>query len=122
MFRIINKLKNRKGFTLIELIVVLAVLAIIMAIAIPRFIGVQEQAKVDADLSTFNLIKKAAELYYITEDDSSFTAQDLITKKYMDDFDFQSTTYLSTDPDDVDISIADDAATISVSGTAISLD
>ncbi|MGE5496208.1 MAG: prepilin-type N-terminal cleavage/methylation domain-containing protein [Burkholderiales bacterium] len=36
--------KNRKGFTLIELIVVIAILAILAAIAIPSFIGVTENA------------------------------------------------------------------------------
>lgn len=38
------KRKNRKGFTLIELIVVVAILAILAAIAIPSFIGLQEKA------------------------------------------------------------------------------
>lgn len=36
--------KNRKGFTLIELIVVIAILAILAAIAIPTFIGVTQNA------------------------------------------------------------------------------
>jgi type IV pilus assembly protein PilA len=36
--------KNRKGFTLIELIVVIAILAILAAIAIPTFIGVTKNA------------------------------------------------------------------------------
>ena len=36
--------KNKKGFTLIELIVVIAILAILAAIAIPTFIGVTENA------------------------------------------------------------------------------
>lgn len=62
-------LRNRKGFTLIELIVVLAVLAIIMAIAVPRFIGVQESAKVDADYSTGAMIAKAVELYIAQNED-----------------------------------------------------
>jgi type IV pilus assembly protein PilA len=67
MFRLINSLKNKKGFTLIELIVVLAVLAVIMAIAVPRFLGVQEDAKKEADASTAAMIAKAAELYLVTE-------------------------------------------------------
>jgi len=80
MFRLINSLKNKKGFTLIELIVVLAVLAIIMAIAVPRFLGIQEQAKKDADVSSLGLIAKTAELYYVqdkiksTDDDTTIIA------------------------------------------------
>ncbi len=37
-------LKNKKGFTLIELIVVIAILAILAAILIPRFSGFREKA------------------------------------------------------------------------------
>ncbi len=88
MFRLINKLKNRKGFTLIELIVVLAVLAIIMAIAVPRFLGVQETAKKDADKGTAASIAKAAELYVISENKSLPTSVDLsdlaASGKYLD--------------------------------------
>lgn len=61
----ISKLRNKKGFTLIELIVVLAVLAIIMAIAVPRFGGVRDQAKVDADMATLASIAKLAEFEYV---------------------------------------------------------
>ena len=68
MARIINKLRNKKGFTLIELIVVLAVLAIIMAIAVPRFGGVREDAKFDSDMATLASIAKLAEFEFVRLD------------------------------------------------------
>lgn len=39
-----NPKKNKKGFTIIELIVVIAIIAILAAIAIPSFIGITEKA------------------------------------------------------------------------------
>lgn len=62
MFRLINNLKNEKGFTLIELIVVLAVLAVIMAIAVPRFSGIRKQATEDSDIAAITSISKLVEL------------------------------------------------------------
>ncbi|MGL4761767.1 MAG: prepilin-type N-terminal cleavage/methylation domain-containing protein [Sarcina sp.] len=43
------KLKKKKGFTLIELVIVLAVLAIIALIAIPNFTRVRNNALIQAD-------------------------------------------------------------------------
>lgn len=39
-----SALKNQKGFTLIEIIAVLVVLAILAAVAIPKYINMQQQA------------------------------------------------------------------------------
>ncbi len=46
-----KKIKNKKGFTLIELIVVIAVIAILAAVLIPRFAGFTEDANSSGAIS-----------------------------------------------------------------------
>ena len=51
MFNLMNKRLNKKGFTLIELIVVIAIIAILAVILIPRFTGFTENANKKAAVS-----------------------------------------------------------------------
>ena len=52
----LKKKNNKKGFTLIELIVVIAILAILAAIAIPRFAGFQDNANEKAALAESKVV------------------------------------------------------------------
>jgi type IV pilus assembly protein PilA len=47
----VEKIKNRKGFTLIELIVVIAIIAILAAVLIPRFTGFSDSAREKSAIS-----------------------------------------------------------------------
>lgn len=51
--------KKKKGFTLIELIIVIAIIAILAAIAIPKFSSITKSANVKADISNAKTIESA---------------------------------------------------------------
>ena len=56
-------LTNKKGFTLIELIIVIAILGIIALIAIPNLAGIRQRSQVSADKRTAEQIGKAVRIW-----------------------------------------------------------
>ena len=79
MTRILNRLKkNDEGFSLIELLVVVIIIGILAAIAIPIYIGVQDNAKDSAVKSDLTNAKLAVIAYY-TDKGASATAPALTT-------------------------------------------
>ena len=62
MLKWINKKRNKKGFTLIELVVVIAILGILAAIAIPRFTNVTNKSKWSAHAANIKTIESAVEM------------------------------------------------------------
>ncbi len=59
---------NQKGFTLVELLIVMAILAILAAIAVPRFGASLANAKNQANEANIMMIEKAAQLAVLNGD------------------------------------------------------
>lgn len=62
------KKTNRRGFTLMEMLIVVAIIAILIAIAIPTFTSTLEKARETADLANIRSAYGAAMIAYLDAD------------------------------------------------------
>lgn len=64
-------LSSNKGFSLIELIVVIAILGVLVGVAAPNLIGYVEKTREATDVTTLDNVKRAAEAYVAENDTAS---------------------------------------------------
>ena len=91
-----KRTKGDKGFTLIELIVVIAVLGVLATLIVPRVIGVQSDAETAAMEANEKIIRNALERYYLDKD------------KYPDELEDLKEGYLDEIPDGFENHVDDD--------------
>jgi general secretion pathway protein G len=101
-FNIVNK--ESKGFTLVELLVVLSILALLLTLAVPRYFTSIEKAK-DATLKQdLNTLRESFDKYYADNGKYPNTLDDLVEHKYIrklpvDPITEKTTTWIFTPPE-----------------------
>ncbi|HEX7156540.1 MAG TPA: prepilin-type N-terminal cleavage/methylation domain-containing protein [Burkholderiaceae bacterium] len=71
------------GFTLIELMVVMVLIAVLLTIAVPRYFGTIDNGKVSVQRQNIASIRDAIDKFYGDQGKYPETLQDLVDKRYL---------------------------------------
>jgi type IV pilus assembly protein PilA len=77
-----NRLQAEEGFTLIELLVVLIIIGILLAIAVPSYLGFKDRANKTAAQADIRAAVPSVEAYYA--DNGNYTNMDVTALKTYD--------------------------------------
>lgn len=77
MFKLLNKKKNNKGFTFVELVIVIAILVILVGLLAPQYTKYVEKSRKAADADNLEEMVKAVQVYEAdTDSDAALAAGD----------------------------------------------
>ena len=95
---------KQAGFTLVELLVVLAILALLLTLAVPRYFAGIERAKEATLRQDLNLIRESIDKFYADNGVYPKDLEDLVERKYIrklpvDPITERTDTWLITSPE-----------------------
>ena len=74
---------RRRGFTMIELIVVMAVIGLLLSIAVPRYLTALDRGKAQVQQQNLALMREAIDKFYGDNGRYPDALDDLVTKRYL---------------------------------------
>ncbi len=86
------KKMNKKGFTLMEMLIVIAIIAILIAIAIPTFTAALEKSRQKTDLANVRALKSLVVAQYMAGDEDATSG---VRAQLSDDNDTNNTFYIA---------------------------
>lgn len=94
-----------RGFTLIEMLVVMAIIATLLTIALPRYFGSVDKSKEAALRQDLSVMREALDKYYGDTGKYPDALDDLVSKRYLraipvDPLTESSTTWVVIPPED----------------------
>jgi len=72
-----------RGFTLVELMVVMVLIAILLTIAVPRYFGTVDKGKASVQRQNLSAIRDAIDKFFGDQGKYPQTLQDLVDKRYL---------------------------------------
>lgn len=109
-----SRLGNEEGFTLVELMVVVLIIAILVAIAIPTFLGARESAQDRAAQSDLRNALTAEKVFYVDNEVYTALAADLSAIEPSIDWTAITVTVNAADDQDVCLELPSASGTVFV--------
>lgn len=110
-----RKMLNKKGFSLVELMIVVVIMGILIAVAIPLYGAIQDKAKNNTCKSNVDVIKQNAANYYAMHGEAVTSETDIRLTSMFDDGNIPSCPW-DGDSEDSDYTVAPTTGANAVKG------
>lgn len=79
----LKQLRSRNGFTLIEMLVVMTLIALLLSLAVPRYFSTLDRGRGKVQLQNLATLRDAIDKFYADQGHYPEVLDDLVAKKYL---------------------------------------